>query len=84
MQGSPGGADVGPADAAAWQHGGAVMRRHLGMGSVDLRSAQAGLDGGDLGVIGDYETRHAADGCQRARVGAPIQSPSACVHVAST
>jgi hypothetical protein len=36
-----------------WQHGGAVMRRHLGMGSVDLRLVQTGLDGGDLGVIGE-------------------------------
>jgi hypothetical protein len=52
-----------------WQHGGAVMRRHLGIGSVDLRLVQTGLDDGDLGLIGNDETRHAADGCKGARVG---------------
>jgi hypothetical protein len=44
------------------------MRRHLGIGSVDLRLVQTGLDDGDLGVIGNDETRHAA-GCKGARVG---------------
>ena len=43
------------------QHGGAVMRRHFGIGSVDLRLVQAGLDDGDLGVVGHEQARHAAD-----------------------
>jgi hypothetical protein len=46
------------------------VRRHLGIGSVDLRLVQAGLDDGDLGVVGNDETWHAADGCKGARVGA--------------
>ena len=78
--------DLGLVARPSWpgrQHGGAVMRRHLGIGSVDLRLVQAGLDDGDLGVVGNDETRHAADGA-RARVWAPIQSPSVCVQVAST
>jgi hypothetical protein len=59
------------------------VRRHLGIGSVDLRLVQARLDDGDFGVVGNDETGHAADGGQRARVGAdPI--PSVCVQVAST
>src|SRR5262245_49674562 len=46
------------------------MRRHLSVRSVDLRLVQAGLDDGDLGIVGNDETRHSADGCKRARVGA--------------
>ena len=38
--------------------------------SVDLRLVQTGLDDGDLGIVGNDETWHAADGCQGARVGA--------------
>jgi hypothetical protein len=45
------------------------VRRHLGIGSVDLRLVQARLDDGDLGVIGNDEARHAADGGKGARVG---------------
>jgi hypothetical protein len=52
------------------QHGGAVMRRHLSVRSVDLRLVQTGLDDGDLGIVGNDETRHSADGCKGARVGA--------------
>jgi hypothetical protein len=29
-----------------WQHGGAVMRRHVGIGSVDVPLVQAGHDDG--------------------------------------
>jgi hypothetical protein len=57
----------------AWpgrEHGGAVVRRHLGIGSIDLRLVQARLDDGNLGVVGDDEARHAADGGKRAGVGA--------------
>jgi hypothetical protein len=46
------------------------VRCHLGIGSVDLRLVQARLDDGDLGVVGNDETRHAADGGKRARMGA--------------
>jgi hypothetical protein len=46
------------------------VRRHLGIGSVDLRLVAAGLDDGDLGIVGNDETWRAADGCKRARVGA--------------
>ena len=45
------------------------MRCHLGIGSIDLRLVQAGLDDSDPGVVGNDETRHAADGCKGARVG---------------
>ena len=38
------------------QDRGAVMRRHLGVGSVDLRLVQAGLDDGDLGVVRHEQT----------------------------
>jgi hypothetical protein len=65
--------DLGLVTRPAWpgrQHGGSVVRRHLGIGSVDLRLVQAGLDDGDLGVVGNDETRHAADGGTGARVGA--------------
>jgi hypothetical protein len=57
----------------AWpgrQHSAAVMHRHLGIGSVDLRLVAARLDDGDLGVVGNDETRHAANGGKGARVGA--------------
>ena len=67
--------DLGFVTRPAWpgrQHSGAVVRRHLGIGSVDLRLVQAGLDDGDLGVVGNNETWHPADGCKGARVG-PIQ-----------
>jgi hypothetical protein len=33
---------------AGWEHRRAVMRRHLGIGPVDLRLVQAGLDGRGL------------------------------------
>src|SRR5205823_1173915 len=55
----------------AWpgrQHGGAVVRCHLGIGSVDLRLVQAGLDDGDFGVVGNDETRHSANCRKGARV----------------
>jgi hypothetical protein len=71
--------DLGFVARPAWpgrQDGGAVMRRHLGIGSVDLRLVQAGLDDGDLGVVRDEKTRHTVDGCKGTRVGAdPIGKP---------
>ena len=38
------------------QDGGVVMRRHLGIGAVDLRLVEAGLDHRDLGVVGHDQT----------------------------
>ena len=46
------------------------MRRHLGVGSVDLRLVQTGFDDGDLGVVRDKKTRHTANRCEGARVRA--------------
>ena len=46
------------------------MRRHLGIAAIDLRLVQARLDDGDLGVVGNDEARHAADGGKGTRVGA--------------
>ena len=57
------------------------MRRHLGVGPIDLRLVEAGLDDGGLGVV-----RHDEFGtppiASKARTWASIQSGSACVHVA--
>jgi len=58
------------------QHGSAVMRRHLGVGSVDLRLVQTGLDNSDLGIVGYDKARHTADRCKGAGVRAdPIGKP---------
>ena len=46
------------------------MRRHLGVGSVDLRLVQTGFDDGDLGVVRDEKTRRSANRCEGARVRA--------------
>jgi hypothetical protein len=52
------------------------MRRHLGIGSIDLGFAHAGLDDGELGVVGNGETRHASNGGQSAGVGTdPVAEP---------
>jgi hypothetical protein len=63
--------DLGLVARPSWpgrQYSGAVVRRHLGIGSVDLRFVQAGLDDGDLGIVGNDETWHAADRCKGACV----------------
>jgi hypothetical protein len=66
----------GRAKWPGWQHGGAVMRRHFRIGSVDLRLVQAGFDDGDLGVVGHQQPRHAADRGEGSGVGAnPIGQP---------
>ena len=46
------------------------MRRHLGVGAVDLRLVKAGLDHGDLGVVGHQQLRHPADRLESAGMGA--------------
>ncbi len=48
------------------QHGSAVMRCHLGIGSVDPRLVQTGFDDSDLGVVRDKKTRHTAKRCKGA------------------
>src|ERR1700722_13599229 len=67
--------DLGFVARPVWpgrQHSSAVMRRHLGVGSVDLRLVQTGFDDGDLGIVRDEKTRHTANPCQGARVRANI------------
>src|ERR1700730_15205501 len=51
------------------QDGGAVMRCHLGIGSIDLRLVQTGFDDGDLGIIGHEKTWHTIDRRKGARMG---------------
>jgi hypothetical protein len=46
------------------------MRRHLGIGSVDLRLVETCLDDGDLGIVRNDKARNAANRCKGARVGA--------------
>ena len=46
------------------------MRRHLRIGSVDLRLIEAGFDDSDLGVVGYQQTRHATDRREGAGMGA--------------
>ena len=58
------------------QDGGAVMRRHLGIGPVDRRLVEAGFDHGRLGIVGHDQLRHAADRLESPRVGAdPVRQP---------
>ena len=50
------------------QNGGAIVRRHVGIGAVDLRIVEAGLDHRRLGVVGNHQLRHSADRCESARM----------------
>ena len=45
------------------------MGGHLGVGAVDLRVVEAGLDDGCLGVVGHNEFGHAADRLEGAHMG---------------
>ena len=45
------------------------MRRHLGVGSIDLRLAEAALDDRGLGVVRYDQLGNAADGFERADMG---------------
>ena len=51
------------------QNGGVVMRRHFGVGPVDLRIIEAGLDDGGLGVVRHEKLRNAADRFEGADMG---------------
>jgi len=58
------------------QDGGAVMRRHLRVGTIDLRVVQARLNDRDLGVVGHHQRRYAADRREGANMGAdPVGEP---------
>ena len=51
-----------------WQNGTAVVSRHSGVGAIDLRIKNAGLDDGNLGVVRDKQCRSPAKGLQRKQV----------------
>jgi hypothetical protein len=51
------------------QNGGSVMRRHVGVGPIDLGVVEAGLDDGGLGVVRHDELGNAADRLEGAHVG---------------
>jgi hypothetical protein len=46
------------------------MRRHLGIGSINLRLVEAGLDDGDLGIVRHQQFGHAAERCEGSGMGA--------------
>jgi predicted DNA-binding transcriptional regulator AlpA len=47
------------------QNGSIVMRRHVGVGAIDLRIIETGLDDGGLGIVRHEKMRHAADRLHR-------------------
>ena len=51
------------------ENGGSVMSRHLGIGSVDLRIVEAGLDDGGLRIVGHEKFGGAADRLEGADMG---------------
>src|SRR5271157_423427 len=51
------------------QDGGSIMGRHLGIGSVDLRVVEAGLDDSGFGVVRHDEFGNPADRLEGARMG---------------
>jgi hypothetical protein len=59
------------------QDRGIVMRRHLGVGSIDLRLIKAGLDDGDLGVVRHEQFRHPAQ--RRESAGMSADSVDQCL-----
>ena len=46
------------------QDRGIVMRRHLGVGPIDLRLVEAGFDDGNLGIVRHRQSRHPAQRCE--------------------
>ena len=50
-------------------NGGSVMRRHFGIGPIDLRIVKAGLDDGGLGIVRHEQLRDAVDRRERTHVG---------------
>ena len=59
-----------------------VMRRHIGIGAIDLRLIEAGLDHGDF-VLSGTSRFGSPPIASNALVWAPIQSASAWVQLAS-
>ena len=45
------------------------MRRHLGVGPIDLRLVKAGLDDRDLGIVRHQQFRCAAERCKSSGMG---------------
>jgi hypothetical protein len=45
------------------------MRGHLGIGSIDLRIVEAGLDDGGLGIVRHEQMRNAADRLEGMHMG---------------
>src|SRR6266403_2839621 len=52
-----------------WQDGGIVMRRHLGIGAVDLGIVETRLDYGGLGIVRHQQMRNTTDRLQGADMG---------------
>src|SRR5215475_3610539 len=73
--------DLGLVAGAPWpcrQDCRAVMGRHVGISSIDLRLVETGLDDGDLGVIRNDEVRDTADRLEGTRVRTdPVAEPLA-------
>jgi hypothetical protein len=51
------------------QNGSIVMRRHVGVGAIDERIIETGLDDGGLGIVRHEKMRHAADRLEGAHMG---------------
>src|SRR5450755_1528527 len=64
-----------------WQNGSVIMRRHLGVGSIDLRVVETSLDNSGLGIVRHQQMRNAAEHLESS-TWASIQSGSACVQLA--
>ena len=55
-----------------WQNGGVVMRRHLGVGSIDLRIVETSLDNSGLGIVRHEQMWNAADHLEGANMGVDL------------
>ena|SRR5437660_437994 len=60
--------------------GGIVMRGHFGIGAIDQRIVETGLDDHRLGIVRHEKMRRAADRLERC-TWASIQSMRVCVQV---
>jgi hypothetical protein len=52
-----------------WQNGSLIMRRHLGVGSIDLRVVETSLDNSGLGIVRHQQMRNAAEHLESADMG---------------
>src|SRR6202051_1126400 len=52
-----------------WQNGGVVMRRHLGVGSIDLRIVETSLDNSGFGIVRHEQMWNDADHLEGAAMG---------------